>query len=309
MDADLYSEQDSQVIESKVSTEWEVDVPTSEGKNMTKHMVEFPIFGPEGELTGPGGIKVDIGEHEEAVAQVIQASKRATLAEMATSVAHELNQPLNVIRMAAGNVLQKIRKGTADSEYLVGKLQRISAQTERAAAIISDIRMSGHKTLEEYSPISLCDVIQGALDLLGEQLRLLEIDIKTDLPRDCPKVSGHQIRLEQVIINLLSNARDAIQSHHDLKEKQIALTVESAGPRSVKIIVEDNAGGIPEDIIDYIFEPFYTTKEMGKGSGLGLSVSYGIIRDMGGAIKAHNTDQGARFEILLPLIDVSVVAG
>ena len=272
-------------------------------------MVEFPIFGSEGELTGAGGINLDISEPEEAVAQVIQASKLATLDEIATSVAHELNQPLNVIRMAAGNLLQKIRKGNADSEYLLGKLERISAQTERAAVIVSDMRMLGSKASEEYSPISPGDVIQGALDMLGEQLRLLEIDIKTNLPRDCPKVSGHQIRLEQVIINLLSNARDTIQSHHDLKEKQIALAVESAGPGSVKIIVEDNAGGIPENIIDHIFEPFYTTKEMGKGSGLGLSVSYGIIRDMGGTIMALNTDQGARFEILLPRVDVSNVAG
>jgi len=238
---------------------------------MTMHMVEFPIFGSEGELTGAGGINLDISEPEEAVAQVIQASKLATLDEIATSVAHELNQPLNVIRMAAGNLLQKIRKGNADSEYLLGKLERISAQTERAAVIVSDMRMLGSKASEEYSPISPGDVIQGALDMF--------------------------------------NARDTIQSHHDLKEKQIALAVESAGPGSVKIIVEDNAGGIPENIIDHIFEPFYTTKEMGKGSGLGLSVSYGIIRDMGGTIMALNTDQGARFEILLPRVDVSNVAG
>ena len=111
-----------------------------------------------------------------------------------------------------------------------------------------------------------------------------------------------------MIINLLSNAQYAIQYRDGLNERWIRLAVETLGSDRVKIIVEDSGGGIPDNIIDRIFEPFYTTKEMGKGTGLGLSVSYGIIRDMGGSIVASNTDQGARFEITLPSVDALVVA-
>ena len=307
-DADIYIAQDRQIIESKITMEWEAVVPCAQGTKMAIHIVKFPIFGPDGELAGIGGIDTDISERKEAAAQIIQASKLATLGEMATGVAHELNQPLNVIRMAAGNVLRKIHKGNADSKYLSDKLERISAQTERAASIIGHMRMFGRKALEANSPICPCGVIQGALDMMGEQLRLLEIDIKTDKLEDCRNIIGHQIQLEQVIINLLSNAQYAIQYRDGLNERWIRLAVETLGSDRVKIIVEDSGGGIPDNIIDRIFEPFYTTKEMGKGTGLGLSVSYGIIRDMGGSIVASNTDQGARFEITLPSVDALVVA-
>ena len=146
--------------------------------------------------------------------------------------------------------------------------------------------------------------------MMGEQLRLLEIEIRVgERPDPCPLVLGHQVQVEQVILNLLTNARDAIESNADLQERWIRLEVEIAGSESVKIIVEDSGGGIPEDIIERIFEPFYTTKKMGQGTGLGLSVSYGIIRDMGGSIIASNGDQGARFTITLPTIDAPVTTG
>jgi len=254
-----------------------------------------------GTIVGVVGVGQDITERKLAEAQVIQASKLAPLGEMATSVAHELNQPLNVIRMAAGNVLRKVRKGDAEPEYLSGKLERIAARTERAAAIIDHMRMFGRKADEAPSSIDPREVIQGAFDLMGEQLRLAEIEIRLDLPEASPSILGHRVQAEQVILNLLTNARDAIQSREGAEEKRITMKIETDGDETIRIVVEDSGGGIPDDIIERIFEPFYTTKEMGKGTGLGLSVSYGIIRDMGGTIKATNTSQGARFEISLPV--------
>jgi len=238
-------------------------------------------------------------ERKAATAQIIQASKLATLGEMATSVAHELNQPLNVIRMAAGNSRRKIDSGTADLEYLSVKLERIEGQTARAAAIIDHMRMFGREAKEEIKLIDPRNAVTAALDLMGEQLRLAAIELVTELPEDCPSVLGHPIQMEQVILNLLTNARDAMAE----KDGAAKLTLRVFGDiEGVHITCEDTGGGIPEDVLPRIFEPFYTTKEMGKGTGLGLSVSFGMIRDMNGTIAAENIGDGVRFTVTLPIV-------
>jgi len=239
----------------------------------------------------------DITEIKHSQAQVIQASKLATLGEMATSVAHELNQPLNVIRMAAGNIRRKLAKGNSDPEYLGQKLERIQDQTERAAAIIDHMRMFGRKADGADVKLDPRTVITNALDLIGEQLRLLQIEIVTELPDECSSVMGNMIQMEQVVINLLTNSRDAIATHDGAKKVTLRVVEENG---EVRIIAEDTGGGIAQEALPRIFEPFYTTKEAGKGTGLGMSVSYGIIRDMGGTIEVENADAGAKFTITLP---------
>jgi C4-dicarboxylate-specific signal transduction histidine kinase len=242
-------------------------------------------------------IEIHESDRKEAAAQIIQASKLATLGEMATSVAHELNQPLNVIRMAAGNGRRKISNGTADFEYLNGKLNRIEEQTARAAAIIDHMRMFGRKAEESPEPVDPRKVVMNALNLMGEQLKLAGIEVVSEFAEDDLFILGHTIQLEQVVLNLLTNARDAIVESEG--EAKITLRVFS-DDEGVRISAEDTGGGIPEAILPRIFEPFYTTKEMGKGTGLGLSVGYGIIRDMNGTIAAENIDDGARLTITLP---------
>jgi PAS domain S-box-containing protein len=262
-----------------------------------------------GEITGVVGVGQDITELNQvraeqeierklASAQIIQSSKLATLGEMATSVAHELNQPLNVIRMAAGNCRRKIFNGIVDIKYISDKLERIDEQTARAASIIDHMRMFGREAKECPEPIDPRNVVINALDLMGEQLRLAGIEIVTEFGENCGCIMGHTIQMEQVILNLLTNARDAtVEVERDAK---ITLRVfEEDG--FVQISSEDTGPGIPEDKLSRIFEPFYTTKEMGKGTGLGLSVSYGIVRDMNGTIIAENVDNGARFVVTLPI--------
>ena len=288
---------------------------------------EFPLFtrsgdrvdvllnsttrrGASGQIVGVIGVGQDITElnkvrlereieRKEAASQIIQTSKLATLGEMSTSVAHELNQPLNVIRMAAGNIRRKIIKGTADPEYLTAKLQRIEEQTARAAAIIDHMRMFGREAKESPEPIDPRNIITKALDLMGEQLRLAGIEVVTKLPKNCPFILGHSIQIEQVILNLLTNARDSIAENNG--DTKITLQVYE-DKKGIFITSEDTGGGITEDVLPRIFEPFFTTKEMGKGTGLGLSVSYGIVREMNGTIVAENTNDGARFIINLPII-------
>ena len=289
---------------------------------------EFPLFTKSGErvdvllnstsrrdaagkIIGVVGVGQDITElnkvrneqeveRKEATAQLIQASKLATLGEMATSVAHELNQPLNVIRMAAGNSLRRISKGTAEFEYLNDKLKRIDDQTMRAAAIIDHMRVFGRKANEEPEPIDPRTVITNALELMGEQLRLIGIEVVTQFPKDCHLILGHSIQVEQVILNLLMNARDALAGRDG--EKKITLRIFEDN-KNIHITSEDNGGGIPSHFLPRIFEPFYTTKEVGKGTGLGLSISYGIITDMRGTIAAKNIDGGCRFILMLPFVN------
>jgi PAS domain S-box-containing protein len=243
----------------------------------------------------------NISERKQAAAQLIQSSKLATLGEMATSVAHELNQPLNVIRMAAGNSRRKLSDGITDPEYLNDKLLRIEEQAVRAAVIIDHMRMFGREAAEPPEPIDPRKVVTNALDFMGEQLRLAGIEVVTVLPEDCACVLGHTIQMEQVILSLLTNALDAINSVEQSEGgAKITLRV-FEGDNSVHITAQDTGGGISDDVLHRIFEPFYTTKQMGKGTGLGLSLSYGIVRDMQGTIAAENLGDGARFTITLPM--------
>jgi len=137
------------------------------------------------------------------------------------------------------------------------------------------MRMFGREAKEHPESIDPRKVVTNALSLMGEQLRLAGIEIVTELAQDCPAILDPLIQLEQVVLNLLSNPRDAVAERDG--EAKITERI-SEDDEDVRITSEDTGGGIPDDILPCIFEPFYTTKEMGKGAGLGLSVSYGVIR-------------------------------
>ena len=266
-------------------------------------MVSETFFGDKRVFVG---VMRDITERKRLAAELIQSSKLATLGEMATGMAHELNQPLNVIRMAADSSLELIEEGDVDAKFLHRKFERIAAQTERAAKVIDHMRIFGRKADERPGNLDLREIAKGALGLIGEQLRLLGIEVEIRFPERCPKVSGHAVQMEQVVLNLIGNARDAIEANRqgDGDRRKISLIVEEAGSENkVNLIVEDSGGGIPAILLDRIFEPFITTKEAGKGTGLGLSISYGIVTDMGGTIEAANADDGARITITLPAIE------
>ncbi|MCH9013658.1 MAG: PAS domain S-box protein [Proteobacteria bacterium] len=293
-------------LQGKDTANYEFPLYTKAGKRVDLLLNATARRDTEGNIVGVVGIGQDITELKRAEAQVIQAAKMATLGEMATGVAHELNQPLNVIRMAAESSAERIEDGEIDGEWLRGKLERISAQTARAAAIIDHMRIFGRKADETPVEFHPRDAVEGALGLIGEQLRLLDIEVETVFSEPCQKVVGHAVQLEQVVLNLLANARDAMGAKgRDRGEpRKISLIVEALDSNNtLRLIVRDTGGGIPEDCLSHIFEPFFTTKEVGKGTGLGLSVSYGIITDMGGTLEAVNTQDGAQFTIKLPVVE------
>lgn len=255
----------------------------------------------EGERLGAVVVFRDVTEARQLQAQVVQSSKLATLGEMATGVAHELNQPLSVIGMASENLIRRAHKGNLDEDYLISKLERICAQTRRAAQIIDHMRIFGRPVSGEAMDIDTCKVVQDALGLIGEQLRLANIDVQIDLDPDCPPVRGHHVQLEQVLLNLLGNAQDALGRNPGNPRKINISTSRLASGDQIGIEIGDTGGGIDAALLERIFEPFFTTKEVGQGTGLGLSISYGIIRDMGGTISARNGPDGAIFSVVLPI--------
>ncbi len=247
------------------------------------------------------GVVQDITESKNMQAQLIQSSKMATLGEMATGVAHELNQPLNVIRMAVNNIQRKSQNNNADPAYLSDKLSKIDSQVDRATAIIDHMRIFGRKADTTPAVLDSKQMVDAALGLIGGQLRLADVAVTIESPEACPLIRGHQVQVEQVLLNLIGNARDALNDKTD-GDRRIAITIgEDIG--NVYIALEDNGGGIAPDDLPRIFEPFFTTKEVGQGTGLGLSISYGIINDMGGSLSVANTEDGARFLITLPTVE------
>ena len=255
-------------------------------------------------FTGIAGIGTvmsakDITEFRRSENQLIQASKLATLGEMATGVAHELNQPLGVIRMAADNCNKRIEKGSCDPNYLSGKFKRISEQTDRASKIIEHMRVFGRKAEGKLEPFDLCASVREVATLARTQLQNLDIELEISVPEYAVIATGEKIIFEQVLLNLVSNARDAIEEREG-QSHCIKIAVDTNAKGYGIVSVKDTGGGIPEEIQDRLFEPFFTTKEPGKGTGLGLSISYGTITGMSGTLTAENQDNGACFTISLP---------
>src|SRR5712664_518402 len=231
--------------------------------------------------------------------QLVQAGKLATLGELTTGVAHELNNPLNNTGLFVGNAIDLIELGMTDKGQIVRELRQAMQQVRKATEIISHLRTFGRAAPVSREPISLRQVIERALVLMREQLRLREIEVTVDLGPEEPVVVGNPIQLEQVFLNLLANARDAVS---DSPRKAIRIS-DSVGAEGVEVALADTGPGIPPGLERRIFDPFFTTKEVGKGTGLGLSITYGIVKEHGGTISVTSRPgEGATFLLHLPSV-------
>lgn len=235
---------------------------------------------------------IDITLSIETEQQLIQAGKMATLGEMATGVAHELNQPLSVIKTASSFIARKLKKNQIiDKDILNTLSEEIETHVDRASKITNHMRLFGRKSTFSKEPVNINDAIKRSFDIFSQQLKLREIEVKWDLDEALPLIQADPVRLEQVFINLLINARDAIVARTENKEenqtRRITITT-SFSQEMVTAGISDTGTGIAAEVIDKIFEPFFTTKKVGEGTGLGLSISYGIIREFGGDISAKN---------------------
>ncbi len=223
-----------------------------------------------------------------------QSSKLAALGEMSAAVSHELNQPLAAMRtyLAGAKLLLKRRR----PDEAMGSFQRIDDLIDRMGAITRQLKSYARKGGDELYPVDLRSSVQGSLSMMSPQLNQLEIEISETMPKSPVMVLGDPVRIEQVIVNLLRNAIDAMKVQSDRHLDILLVAGEMA-----KLSIKDNGPGIEN--LDNLFEPFYTTKQPGDGVGLGLAISSGIATDLGGRLIARNVKpHGAVFEFQIPLI-------
>ncbi len=253
----------------------------------------------------------DVTEKRRIERQLVQTSKLATLGEMAASVAHEMNQPLNVIRMAADTCALQYDLEAVKPAFQRERLSLISSQTERMSEIIKHLQIYSRPDDDDFVPFDPMKAVERSVDMIEHDCRLSGIMIEVVPPAQACLVKGRQVQLEQVLVNMLTNARDAINENGDDGSiggliRLSAMVDENH--KVLKLAVNDNGGGVPEAAIDLLFHPFFTTKDVGKGTGLGLSVSFGIIEAMNGKIDVRNEGDGACFEVTLPIVSFGDVS-
>ena len=249
------------------------------------------------------GVLIDISERKHAADQLIHADRMTSLGRMVAGVAHELNQPLNFIKMAATNLRERSVRGQFDPERFSAKLDSMIAHVNRSAAIILQMRVFGRKPTEAPHPIAVHDAIEDVLTMVRTQFDADGIAVDYVSSDTGLKVRALPVLLEQVLLNLMLNAGDAIRSRMNSGDGTPGRIWIRASKKKTQVVVtvEDNGTGIAEATLPILFEPFFTTKPPKEGTGLGLSISYGIIHDLGGSIRAENTGTGARIIIELPL--------
>jgi len=238
--------------------------------------------------------------------QLVQSGKLTAIGELAAGVAHELNQPLMVIR---GQAQMLLKVQDAGSE-IFEDLGIIEKNTKRVMRIIDHLRTFSRQSQSDFQPVDVNRIIEESFLLIEEQLRLSGIDVERKYLENLPAVYGDVNQLEQVFLNLITNARDAIEKRRSLEkdpsdqikdEITVVTRTNATDPEWVEIYVKDTGEGVSSEVLNKIFDPFFTTKEVGKGTGLGLSISYGIIKDHKGDIEVIDTGAGgATFCIRLP---------
>jgi C4-dicarboxylate-specific signal transduction histidine kinase len=222
-------------------------------------------------------------------AQLVQSAKLASIGELASGIAHELNQPLMVIRGTAQLIRRGHRKSSFAAEDLLENIGYIEKNTKRMMNIINHLRIFSRQSQADIESVDVNKIIEECFLMVGEQLRLRNIQVKKDLAPDLPKVLGDANLLKQVFLNLMTNARDAMNDGGTLNIVTRYLLSHTGNEDSETNIVEmsfsDTGGGISSECLGKVFDPFFTTKEVGKGTGLGLSISYGIMKDHQGEIE------------------------
>jgi len=231
----------------------------------------------------------------EKEAQLLQASKMTTLGEMSAGIAHELNQPLNAIKMGSEYLKMMVEgRKKIPEENLVEVSTHINEQVDRASEIISRLREFGRKPDFVSEKVDFNKAVRVAYGIINPQMRLQNINVTLDLSENLPPILARNTRIEQVILNLLTNALDAVIQRKKTRLAEVtklAITIRTFIENDrVTLKVLDNGIGIPKDFLEKVFEPFFTTKEVGSGMGLGLSISYGIVKDYNGEIDVQSEE-------------------
>ena len=286
-----------------------------QGREYTFHTIIVPLYDLNGDIYGLCGVSRDITERKQAEEELKRTSQEkidaiektsryerlASVGTMVASVAHEVNQPLNALKVTVDGMLYWHQRGRQlKSEQVIENCQKISRYAERISKTVKHLRaFATYRPLEEMEPVDINQAVEGALELVGAQLAFRKIEVRKRLSCQLPAVLGDMGRMEELIINLLINAMQAMEPNEltEIKEIEIVTAKENG---HVLLEIQDTGAGLPEDILEKVFEPFYTTKI--QGMGLGLSIVKSIVEAHKGEIYAQNREGGgAVFRIRFPV--------
>ena len=275
-----------------------------ENRGRWSDTVVYPILSPAGDVHRVAVLARDITAYkrmqqqiEQRQAEFLHVSRLNTLGEMASGLAHELNQPLAAIMSFAGASLRSIQSSEMDKHRLTRNIEQIVAQSTRAGEIIRRVRAFAQRRPSRMSCLHINEVIHDALGLLGPDLRHKEIEVALELSEDLPPVLADIIQLEQVLLNLMRNAIEAMETVAAPRRLTLCTGIEPKA--AVKVMVSDTGPGIHPEIMAKVFDPFFTTKE--DGLGVGLSISRSIIELHRGQFRVDpGPGRGCTFTFTLP---------
>jgi len=275
----------------------EIEDRRKNGEPYYTQLLISPIFDIEGKVTGYFGIHRDLSEKRTLEKQLINTQKMESIGTLAAGVAHEVGNPL-----ASISAIVQVAQRSTDDTFIKEKLDLVKSQITRISKIIRDLVDFSRPSSFELHRVNINECLKEAVDItkVGTKAKTIEFDVK--LSDDLPNLPLVADQLEQVFVNILLNAVDAINEVKDEK-KEKRLSIESAlSDDEVVITFTDSGSGISEENLSKIFEPFFTTKSQGKGTGLGLWVSYGIIKSFQGNIEVESDpESGTKFTITLPV--------
>jgi PAS domain S-box-containing protein len=295
----LYAKTQEDLKKLRAKLESKIEERTKELQEANKQIVKI-------NKTLEKRIKNALKEQHENQQYLIHKSKLESLGELAAGIAHEINQPLGILSLSFENLQAKIVSNTASADYVKHKIKSIDSNIKRIRDIIEHVKVfSREQAIPALDKISINKVVNNALSLLKTQYTNHNIKIITNLKSDIGFTVGSKIKLEQAIMNLLANAKYAVEDkaiYYSEDEYSKTITI-NTGSTSKKIIlsIEDNGIGIKKDHLNRVFDPFFTTKPEGIGTGLGLSIVYGTVKEMFGDIRVDSKEgKFTKFEILFP---------
>lgn len=308
--SDAAEKQDAEVIETRTVQKREAEVRHADGSLHTHIAIKFPLVDSEGEMRGIGCVSTDITEMKSASeaarqlqSELAHVSRLSTMGEMATGLAHELNQPLTAISNYAMGCVYRLDQGVVDADQIKPAIQQISQQAIRAGEIIRRIREFVGKTelgrLDAGHPdIDINATIRAAVELLENDALEHNATIKLEPTPALPHISADAVQIQQVIVNVAHNAIEAM-SEANSEPREVTIRTLRGENGFIEISVSDTGPGISEETMPEIFHPFFTTKN--EGMGMGLSICRSIIDTHGGEFTVRNRDRGGtEFRISLP---------
>lgn len=296
--AEIYIKNDQEVMQSKQSTTTEENAVWGDGRVRMYHSFKFPYLDDQGEVYAVGGIALDITESKALEKQALFNAKLASIGELAAGVGHEINNPLQI---ANGNmeILQlELKKESPNPQVIESLFAKYQDATNRIKNIVDGLRTFARADSGAIEKINLTKIVDGTVQLVSDLYLKEEIKISWDQKTANYFVDGNFSRIQQVVLNLLSNAKDAVSQ---LADKQIAIEL-VATEKNVLLKVSDNGKGIPEAVQPRIFDAFFTTKPIGEGTGIGLSLSASVIKEHNGKISFKTNSTGTTFSVELPRV-------